>query len=92
MAYINFITTRYDTHEIIAETGSVTIQARAIFFIIFFSIYCLSFQARCLLYCLNKPTQNIPHNAICVELTGKVRAEATITVMAADKATENARI
>jgi hypothetical protein len=40
--------------------------------------------------CLINQIQNIHHKAICVELTGNHKADAIITVMAADKATQYA--
>ena len=37
---------------------------------------------------LKKPTPKIAPTAICVELTGRANQEATITVMAAERATQ----
>jgi hypothetical protein len=62
---------RNNPHAIRAVAGKVIIQDNAIFFIIDFSTYVLSFPFIFLRNSLRKPTPNIPQIAICVELTGK---------------------
>lgn len=73
-----------------ADAGRVIIQERMICLSIDLSRYSLFFP--CLRFChsRNRPIQNIPPIAMCVELTGNPSALAIITVIAAESATQYA--